>query len=146
MKQRTNKRDKKRRKEEHPPPKKNEENKRHADQGEERKEGRYAWNSSMGRKIKHVNGPLINLSLPVEQHEFVLVRDAEVPAGGDVPDAHGVEPVDVAASPLGPGQLETPEGSSLRGDRAALVHHNARGRREKGISIWNTLINIRHVC
>lgn len=70
------------------------------------------------------------MSLPVEQYEFVLVRDAEVPARGDVPDAHRVEPVDVAARPFGPGQLETPEGAGLRGNGAALVHHDAGGHHE----------------
>lgn len=66
-----------------------------------------------------------DVSLPVEQHEFVLVCDAEVSARGDMSDAHRVEPVDVAARPLGPGQLQTPEGAGLGSDGAALVHHDA---------------------
>lgn len=69
--------------------------------------------------------------LPVEQHEFILVVDAEVPSRGNVSDTHRVEPVDVTAGPLGPGQLQTPKGAGLRRDGAALIDHNAEGWGEK---------------
>ena len=66
-------------------------------------------------------------SLPVLEEEFVLVVDAEVPAGGDVSDTHRMEPVDVAARPFSPGQFQPPQRSGLGRDGTTLVHHNAGG-------------------
>ena len=62
--------------------------------------------------------------VPVQEHEFVLVVDAQVPAGGDVPEAHGVEPVDVPAGPLGARQLEPPERARLRCYGAPFVDYD----------------------
>lgn len=62
---------------------------------------------------------------PLHEVELVAVVDAQVAAGGDVPDAHGVVPVDEAARPLGARQLEAPQRARLAHHAAALVHHDA---------------------
>ena len=52
---------------------------------------------------------------------------SQVEAGGDVPDPHGVVPVDVPPRPLDPGQLQSPEGPRLLHHGAALVDDDADG-------------------
>ena len=54
-----------------------------------------------------------------------VLPDSEVEAGGDVADPHRVVPVDVAARPLGPGQLQPPQRARLLHHRASLVHDDA---------------------
>ena len=56
-----------------------------------------------------------------------LLPHAKVEASGDVPDPHGVVPVDVPARPLDPGQLQSPEGPRLLHHGAALVDDDADG-------------------
>ena len=60
-----------------------------------------------------------------EAEVHAVLPDPKVEAGGDVSDPHGVVPVDVAARPLDPRQLQPPQGPSLLHDGAALVHDDA---------------------
>jgi len=47
-----------------------------------------------------------------------------------LPDSHGMVPVDVAARPLGAGQLQPPQRPRLLHHRPALVHHDAAQKGE----------------
>ena len=60
-----------------------------------------------------------------QKTEIRIFVDAEVQAGGDVSQPHRVVPVDVAAGPLDPGHLQTPEGPGLLHYTATFVDDNA---------------------
>lgn len=68
----------------------------------------------------------------MQEDEVIVLIDAQVSAGGDVPDSHGMEPVDVAAWPLGAGELQAPEGPSLGGHGATFIYDDAAGAGREG--------------
>ena len=52
----------------------------------------------------------------IDEIEFVVLLDAEITAGREVPDPHRMQPVDETTGPLGTSELQPPE-------RASLAHH-----------------------
>ena len=75
------------------------------------------------QRKKSLSNPLVEQDEVARRLRFQV--GAQVEAGGDVPDPHGMVPVDISPGPLGARQLQAPKRPRLGQHAAALVHQHA---------------------
>jgi hypothetical protein len=63
-----------------------------------------------------------------QKTELRVFIGAEVESGGNVPQPHGVVPVDVPARPFDAGHLQTPKGAGLLHYTTTLINNNAENK------------------